>query len=135
MIEPNGTVWGACTEQLDKDSMARDASRHVAAADGFTFLNRWARNSDTSGLWVRSGLHLKPADREVFAYARDADLSGVLALRYEASGSYCEQVRVEAILYDAVREAIYRRSGHENDIGRMTDELIAEFRRARPGVQ
>ena len=134
IIRPNGTDWGstACESIVNLDSLAKDASKRVQAFDHFTFLNLWYEGAKTQSLWAKSGLRIKPIDDEVYQFASEFELDGVLALRYEIGGTYCESVQVEAILYDVMRRGTYSRKGDRSDIDPMTRELLAEFASARP---
>ncbi len=127
IVAPNGTIWAGCGQFDGADSLARNASKHVQKADGFTFLNRWGRAENTGHLWKKSGLRLKPVDEAVFTYGQSYDLDGVLVLRYETGGTYCEHVRIEAYLFDVGRKTNYRQEGSVGEIPEMTEKLVAEF--------
>ena len=131
IIEPQGTVWGYCEQGVDGDAIATQAGEYLRTARGFSFLHRWHRNQDTSGLWKYSGLRPNPYEEKIHAYGKWNGVDGVLVLRYEASGSYCASIKIEAYLYDVARGTSYQQKGDVRDVARMTGELTAKFAKGR----
>lgn len=131
IVAPQGTVWGYCEEGVDIDAMTREASERLRAMRGFSFLNRWYLAADTSGLWKKSGLRPSPYAEKIREYGESNGVDGVLVFRYEAGGSYCANIEVEAYLYDVEKEVSYRQKGGPNNITQMTDELVSEFAKGR----
>jgi uncharacterized caspase-like protein len=135
VISPDGTLWGHACGGIDGDALAREASNRVQTAEGFTFLRRWYRAEDTRSLWQKSGLRLKPVDEKVLAYGNLTGADGVLVLRYEAGGTYCSNVVIEAYLYDVTLGVSYRQKGSRANVSRMTDSLVAQFAKGRAAAQ
>jgi hypothetical protein len=135
VIAPQGSVWGRCGEGLNVEAIATQASERLRGARGFSFLHRWHRAQETSGLWQYSGLRPSPYDEKIRAYGVSIGVDGVLALRYEAGGSYCANVEIEAYLYDVDKKTHYRRKGGLADIAQMTDDLVADFAKGRDAAR
>ncbi|NCF81808.1 MAG: hypothetical protein GWP74_09355 [Proteobacteria bacterium] len=131
IIEPQGTVWGYCEQGVDGDAIATQAGEYLRTARGFSFLHRWHRNQDTRGLWKYSGPRPSPYEEKIQAYGKWNGVDGVLVFRYEASGSYCARIKIEAYLYDVARETSYQQKGELGDVARMTGELTAKFAKGR----
>lgn len=131
IIEPQGTVWGYCEQGVDGDAIATQAGEYLRTARGFSFLHRWHGNQDTSGLWKYSGPRPSPYEEKIHAYGKWNGVDGILVFRYEASGSYCASIKIEAYLYDVVRGTSYQQKGDLRDVARMTGELTAKFAKGR----
>jgi hypothetical protein len=108
-----------------------ELSRNGIDVIGYGVANSAAIDVAAEDIWRPEGMRKRLDNSRVYEHARRLGVDGAVVIWYEASMDWCSRKIIEAYLFDVRLRKVYRETGEERRVARLTDTLMKQFHSER----